>query len=64
MRFNFPGVEPWELTMEQSCSLLSAELGEHTLDEIARVEDMTKERARQVIEIAFDKFRKNGEGLE
>lgn len=41
-----PDREPWEL--EQTCSLDVADAGEHTLDVVGRLTNVTRERTRQI----------------
>ncbi len=48
---SFPGREPWEL--EESCSLDLADRGERTLDGVAQVFGLSRERVRQVEERAL-----------
>jgi hypothetical protein len=45
---NFPHLEPGEMPAEQSCALDLAERGGMTLEEIAGVTNLTRERIRQV----------------
>jgi hypothetical protein len=54
LRFNFPGKEPHEVF--QSCALDLAEDGLRTLEQVALLMGMSKERARQIEEVAFDKL--------
>lgn len=54
LKLNFPEKEPDELTV--SCSLDLAEDGPRTLDSIAAIMGMSKERARQLESAAFDKL--------
>jgi hypothetical protein len=46
IKINFPDLEPWEL--KHTCALDVAERGEHTLEAVARVMNLTRERIRQV----------------
>lgn len=54
LKLNFPNKEPDELAV--SCSLDLADDGPRTLDAIAAVMGMSKERARQIESEAFDKL--------
>jgi hypothetical protein len=45
---NFPHLEPHQMPADQSCSLDLAERGGMTLEEIAEVTNLTRERIRQV----------------
>ena len=59
MHLNYPGWEPHELSPEQSCTLLMATIeGEHTLDEVSKTQNCTKERIRQIEEEAMKKARR------
>jgi hypothetical protein len=55
LRFNFPGKEPHEVF--QSCALDLAEDGLRTLEQVALLMGMSKERARQIEEVAFAKLK-------
>jgi hypothetical protein len=46
IKLNFPDVEPWDLP--ETCALDIAERGGLTLEEIGRLMNMTRERARQL----------------
>jgi hypothetical protein len=46
LKLNFPDKEPWEL--QSSCALDVAEQGGLTLEEIGRLLNVTRERARQL----------------
>ncbi len=54
LRFNFPEKEPHEVF--QSCALDLAEDGLRTLEQVALLMGMSKERARQIEEVAFSKI--------
>jgi DNA-directed RNA polymerase sigma subunit (sigma70/sigma32) len=56
LRINFPDREPEE--MLASCSLDLAEDGPRTLDSVAGLMGMSKERARQIEASAMQKLRK------
>jgi len=45
---NFPHLEPWQMPAERSCSLDLAEQGPMTLEDIATVTNLTRERIRQI----------------
>lgn len=55
LRINFPGKEPDE--MMASCALDMAEDGPRTLDQVAALMGMSKERARQIESAALAKLR-------
>jgi hypothetical protein len=55
IKFNFPHLDPWELP--DSCALDVAESGEHTLEEVGQVVNLTRERVRQTINDALDRAR-------
>jgi len=55
IKFNFPHLEPWELPV--CCALDVAESGEHTLEEVGQVVNLTRERVRQTINDALDRAR-------
>jgi hypothetical protein len=46
IKFNFPGKEPWEL--RDTCALDVADRGGITLEEVAKVINVTRERVRQM----------------
>lgn len=46
IKLNFPELEPWEI--EQSCALDVADEGEHTLEEVGALLNLTRERIRQL----------------
>jgi hypothetical protein len=52
IKLNFPDLEPWELP--HSCSLDEAGCGEHTLDQVGALMNITRERVRQLEERLFD----------
>ena len=54
LRFNFPDKEPHEVF--HSCALDLAEDGLRTLEQVALLMGMSKERARQIEEVAFSKI--------
>lgn len=49
------GVEPWDVT--ESCSLDVADHGDHTLDAVGKILGVTRERIRQIEDIAIEKLR-------
>ncbi len=55
IKLNFPGVEPWELP--ETCALDIAERGGLTLEEIGRLLNVTRERARQLEEAGLTKVK-------
>ena len=68
LRINFPDREPEEMTA--SCSLDLAEDGPRTLDQVAALMGMSRERARQIEEVAMGQLRRDfdqedlGDGLD
>lgn len=52
---NFPATEVWDL--EHSCSLDLADGGGMTLDRVGEAMNVTRERARQIIEVASQRLR-------
>jgi Sigma-70, region 4 len=46
LKFNFPHLEPWEL--RETCALDVAEKGGTTLEEVAQLANLTRERIRQI----------------
>ena len=60
LRFNFPDREPEE--MLSSCALDLAEDGPRTLDSVAGLMGMSKERARQIEAAAMTKVRQAFKG--
>lgn len=55
VRFNFPDREPEELL--ESCALDIATGGSHTLEAVARLLGVSRERIRQIEDAALDKLR-------
>lgn len=55
IRFNFPDLEPWELPV--SCAFDLARLGGLTLDEVGIAMNITRERVRQLMELALREAR-------
>ena len=55
IKLNFPELEPWQLS--ESCALDIAERGGLTHEEIGRMLNVTRERARQVEEAGLDKLK-------
>jgi hypothetical protein len=53
IKFNFPDLEVWE--MRESCALDAAHRGGLKLEQVAARMNLTRERARQLQEEAFDK---------
>jgi hypothetical protein len=53
IKLNFPHLEPWELT--ESCALDVAERGGMSLEELGRLLNVTRERARQLEESGKEK---------
>ena len=56
IRFNFPNQEPHEVP--RLCSLEIAGEGEHTLEEVGALLNKTRERVRQIEDIAIVSFAK------
>lgn len=46
IKINFPSLDPWEMT--SSCALDVADAGEHTLEAIGELMNLTRERTRQI----------------
>ena len=55
IKLNHPGLEPWE--MKETCALDIAERGGLTHEEIGRLLNVTRERARQVEEAGLNKLK-------
>jgi len=53
IKFNFPDREPEEMPFDKSCALDMAEAGGMTLDDVAETMNMTRERVRQLEELAL-----------
>jgi hypothetical protein len=51
---NFPDLQPWELT--PSCALDVSDDGEHTLEEVGELLNLTRERIRQIEATALEKL--------
>ena len=58
VRFPFPGLELDEL--KETCALDVADRGENTLEDLALLLGVTRERVRQIETVALDKLRKRG----
>jgi hypothetical protein len=54
LKLNFPDLEPWQI--RHSCVLDVADEGEHTLEEVGDVMNITRERVRQLQASAFRKL--------
>ncbi len=50
----YPNQEPWEI--EHTCALDVAAQGGHTLEDVGKVIGVTRERVRQISNIAIDKI--------
>ncbi|MCK5019378.1 MAG: hypothetical protein KAS32_20135 [Candidatus Peribacteraceae bacterium] len=48
LKLTWPNLEPWEVDGDKSCSLDVADNGVHTLDEISKCMNLTRERIRQI----------------
>ena len=59
VKFNFPDKEVWELG--ESCALDVAERGGSTLEEVAQIMNLTRERIRQIEIKGLQKIEENGE---
>lgn len=57
---NFPNLEPGDIPPERSCALDVADHGGATLEDVAFVANITRERVRQVQEKALRKLKKSG----
>lgn len=53
---NFPDKNPEEVPPQHSCALDIADLGGSSLEDVARVLNMTRERVRQIQEVALHKL--------
>ena len=51
IKLNYPTLEPWELA--ESCALDVADRGEHTLEAVGLLLNLTRERIRQVMSSAL-----------
>lgn len=56
IKFNFPELEPWEL--RETCALDVADRGGETLEAVGRLLSLTRERVRQVEQVACRKVRR------
>ncbi len=56
IKLTHPGREPEDVPPGESCSLDVADEGPHTLDEVARIMGLTRERIRQIEVIALSKL--------
>ena len=54
IKLNFPDLEPWEIA--ESCSIDAADRGGETLDVVAARMNLTRERVRQIEEVAMRKL--------
>ena len=52
---NRPELEPWEMT--ESCALDVADRGEHTLEQVGALANLTRARIRQIEIVAFHKLK-------
>lgn len=57
--FNFPAIPPERMDPTASCTLDVAERGPSTLDEIATVVNLTRERVRQIADGAIRKLKRH-----
>lgn len=66
LKLNFPDLEPWEMPARQSCALDVADDGRVTLEELGRLLNLTRERARQIELVAVARYRvaARGAGLD
>ena len=55
IRINHPDIKPWEL--DPSCALDVADEGEHTLEKIGTIVNLTRERVRQIELAIFKRVR-------
>jgi len=46
LKLNYPDQEPWEIS--ESCALDVADAGDHTLEEVGQLLQVTRERVRQI----------------
>lgn len=54
LKLNFPELEPWEVL--ESCALDVADAGDHTLEEVGNLLQLTRERVRQIEAIGKEKL--------
>lgn len=64
IRLARPELEPEEIEPEWSCSLDVADRGAHTLDGVGRLLGLTRERIRQISDVALEKMRDAGGDLQ
>lgn len=57
IHYNFPHLEPWEMSVHGSCTLDIAERGAVTLAQIGEALNLTRERIRQIEERALRRLR-------
>lgn len=57
VKLNFPDLEPHELPAESSCALDVAGRGGVNLETVAEIMNITRERARQIEIVAFERLR-------
>lgn len=57
LKLTFPDLEPWELPEDHSCSLDVSDAGRVTLEELGRLLNLTRERARQLEVDAVRRFK-------
>jgi hypothetical protein len=54
IKLNFPGLEPWEVPKAESCVLDIVSKGTLTLKQIGDAMNITRERIRQLVEMALE----------
>ena len=56
LKLNFPDREPWEMPEHESCAVDVADAGGATLDRVGVLINLTRERVRQLQEMALGRF--------
>lgn len=64
VKLNHPDAEPLDIDPGQSCALDLAEAGKSTLVSVARMMNLTRERVRQIEDVALARLRLPAERLD